>query len=316
MDPGTVPPIVQVSGPLIIGYMLDAVLLGALSIQLYMYYQAFPKDRHFTKSLVYTVYIIELAATIFIMHDAFAIFGYGFSDMSVLAKVHFDWLTAPIMTGIVAAIGQCFYAYRVHVLSRGRIFPCLIIALSFTSSIGAFITGAWTFEAGDIRLLQNHRISVAIGVWCGASAVCDIMIAVCMTHCLTRNDSGFRQTRELVSRLTRLIIETGSLTAAVALVDLILFLVFRQRLYYAVGALIMPKLYANSMLVVLNSRIKIMGGRGVDISSEIISEPIRFNLTTRGGTQSSVVAISREGFSNSNLDNRVETKGSCGHDAI
>ncbi|KAJ6566768.1 hypothetical protein B0H19DRAFT_912397, partial [Mycena capillaripes] len=40
-------------------YLLHWGLFGTLSLQLYLCYQAFPRDRDFNKWLVYTVYVIE-----------------------------------------------------------------------------------------------------------------------------------------------------------------------------------------------------------------------------------------------------------------
>lgn len=50
-------PIQQVSGPLIIACLLHWGLFGTLSVQLYLYYLAFPKDRTSTKCLVYGIYV-------------------------------------------------------------------------------------------------------------------------------------------------------------------------------------------------------------------------------------------------------------------
>ncbi|KAJ6503140.1 hypothetical protein DFH09DRAFT_864789, partial [Mycena vulgaris] len=98
-------------------------------------------------------------------------------------------------------------------------------------------------------------------VWCGASALSDIIIAVCMTYYLSKYDTGFRQTCALVSKLVRLTIETGSLTALVALITVTLFLTFPDRHFFTTPAALMPTLYTNSILVILNARIQIIGGR-------------------------------------------------------
>ena len=46
-----------------------------------------------------------------------------------------------------------------------------------------------------------------------------------------------------------------------ATVDLILFLVFPDTAYHTSIAIALAKLYSNSMLMILNSRIRIIGGR-------------------------------------------------------
>ncbi|KAK0454317.1 hypothetical protein EV421DRAFT_1699875, partial [Armillaria borealis] len=231
-------------------------LFGTLSVQLYMYYLAFPDDRKFIKCLVYGIYIVEFVQTMLITHDAFAVFGYGFGDIENLTGMHFSWLTGPIMSAVAACVGQVFYAYRILILSKSRIIPILVTCVSLTSSVAAIITGVYSFQAGNIAQLQNRKTSI---IWCGAAALCDVVIAIYMTYYLMRSDTGFRRTRIIVTKLIRLTVETGSLLSLC--LNLILFLAFPHKTFYGTPALIMPKLYANTVYMVLNSRIRILGGR-------------------------------------------------------
>jgi len=102
--PEAIPPgfndIAQLSGPVIIGYLLHWGLFGTLTIQFYLYYRAFPNDRAAIKWLVYIVYVLEVIQTILMTHDAFTNFGTGFGNISTLRGVHFDWLTIPIMSSL------------------------------------------------------------------------------------------------------------------------------------------------------------------------------------------------------------------------
>lgn len=100
------------------------------------------------------------------------------------------------------------------------------------------------------------------------------------------------------------------LAAVVALATLTFFLAWPGRTYYSPLATILPKLYANNILVLLNSRIKIVGGRGTDTSIGAISS-LRFARTAGANTdceQPPVVSISREVFSDADLDGRFEMK--------
>ncbi|PBK66544.1 hypothetical protein ARMSODRAFT_939210 [Armillaria solidipes] len=301
-------PIEQLSGPLIIAYLLHWGLFGTLSVQLYLYYLAFPKDRQSTKCLIYGIYVVEFAQTMLVTHDAFAEFGYGFGDIDALTGMYFNWLTVPIMGTIVAAVGQLFYAYRIFVLSRSRTVPIFISFVSLTSSVAAIITGVYCFQTGNITDTHNTRLSIAIGLWGGAAALCDILIAICMTYYLMRSDTGVHQTQILVTKLIRLIIETGTMTAVAALVNLVLFFSFPHQALDGTTAFIIPKLYANTIYMVLNSRFHIIGGRDTYTSLTDISittttmEDITFESTE--GTppadgmqeQVSVVVISKEVF--------------------
>lgn len=51
------------------------------------------------------------------------------------------------------------------------------------------------------------------------------------------------------------------ITATVASVDLLLFLVFRQNNFHITPSLTLAKFYSNNLLVIFNSRIRIVGAR-------------------------------------------------------
>ncbi|PBK82218.1 hypothetical protein ARMGADRAFT_1001878 [Armillaria gallica] len=144
-------------------------------MQLYLYYLAFLKDRGSIKCLIYGVYIVEFVQTMLLTNDAFARFGYGFGHIEALADMHFYWLVIPVMGTIAASVGQGFCAYRIYILSRSRIVLAFVICVSLTSSVAAIITGVYSFQAGNTTKFNNRKMSIAIGIWCGGSALCDIV---------------------------------------------------------------------------------------------------------------------------------------------
>ncbi|KAK0221070.1 hypothetical protein EDD85DRAFT_1028602 [Armillaria nabsnona] len=274
-------PIAELSGPYIVGCLLNWGLFGTLSVQLYLYYLAFPNDRRFTKYLVYGIYAIEFVQTMLVAHDAFAMYGYGFGDMDALTRINFFWLIGPIMSAIASCVGQVFYAYRIFIVSKSRIIPISIICLSLTSSVMGMVIGIGYYKVGNIAELNNRKTCIAVGVSCGAAALCDILIAICMTyyassfsHLLMRSTTEFRRTRLLVTKIIRLTIETGSFTAVVALLSFVLFIAFPHQIFFITPGILVPKLYANCVYMVLNSRFQIIGGRDTYMS------PTDMSITT------------------------------------
>ncbi|KAJ7364489.1 hypothetical protein DFH08DRAFT_950064 [Mycena albidolilacea] len=147
MDPASAAPlIVQVAGPLVLPNLFHWGLFGVLSVQVYFYYMAFPKDPWATKCLVYTVYTLLVVETVLLTNDAFKRFGYGFADFEALLANDLGWFEIPVMSGLIALVGQSFYAYRIHVLSKSWWIPLLIVAMSLTSTVGAILTGVFTFQ--------------------------------------------------------------------------------------------------------------------------------------------------------------------------
>ncbi|PBK84766.1 hypothetical protein ARMGADRAFT_604653 [Armillaria gallica] len=264
-------PIAELTGPYIVGALLNWGLFGTLSVQLYLYYLAFPDDRRFTKFLVYGIYVIELVQTVLVAHDTFAMFGYGFGDIDALTRINFRWLIVPLMSAVAACVGQFFYAYRIFVLSKSRKIATFIICVSLTSSVAAMIKGTYSFQASNTTKLDNRKTHIVAGIWCGAAALCDILIAICMTYYLVRSTTNFRRTRILVTKIIRLTIETGSATAFVSLLSYILYIAFPHQTFYIAPALLVPKLYANAVYMVLNSRFQITGGRDTSLCSTDMS---------------------------------------------
>ncbi|KAJ7453262.1 hypothetical protein B0H11DRAFT_2326507 [Mycena galericulata] len=304
----TLPPgfnIVHLSGPLIIGYLADWALFATLTVQIYLYYQAFPNDQLWIKCLVYTVYSIDLVQIIFNTLDAFKTFGYQFGDLSALTQIRFGWLTSPTLTGLVSFIVQSFYAFRLYKLSGSRVISALITVASASVivCVSGFITGVLVLKAGDVPKLNTTEISTAAGVWLAGSALNDVIIAVCMTYYLAISDTGFRQTHALVTKLIRLTIETGALTALVALITLILFVALPGTVYFTTPGIFMAVLYANTLLAVVNARFQILGGRSTytttDIMMSIPENP--HDIRTRP-----IVSITRDQFLN--VDAPIEMK--------
>ncbi|KAK7050697.1 hypothetical protein R3P38DRAFT_1765578 [Favolaschia claudopus] len=314
--------IAQLAAPELITCLAEWSLFSVLTIQLYIYYQAFPNDRRSTKSLVYFIYIIHLVEIILVSIDAYKTFASGFGRLSALASFGVSAIWREIMPALVSFIVQSFYAYRLYLLSRSYIIPSVIVFASLAMSVCGFITVVFVLEAGDVSLLGSKRISIFGGIWLGGSALIDIVNAGCMTYYFATSNSVFRQTQALVSKLIRLTIETGTLTALVALTTLILFFAFPRNIYYTTPVSVMPFIYANTMYMVFNARVQIVGGRGANTSSTLtgaVGSGAGYTRETTGmmpatslTRPSHMVSITREVFSRADdLDydtNSVEMK--------
>ncbi|KAJ7722919.1 hypothetical protein B0H14DRAFT_3623557 [Mycena olivaceomarginata] len=201
-------------------------LFGVLTVQLYSYYQGFPHDKPLTKYLVYAIWIWVWGRL-------------------VLTKIHFTWLTSPIITALESLIVQSFYAFRLHMFSESRIIPALIVTASVAVSVVGCVTGGFALEA--------------------------------------------------LMALTTVIFSSD----------------FPGKGYYTTAATIMPMVYANTMLAVLNARSRI-GGRSpaaFPSSINLVSVPEHLR-DTRGSIAHTapIVSINRGAFSDGEMDAAIEMK--------
>jgi len=179
--------------------------------------------------------------------------------------------------------------------------PILVAILglaSFGSGIGA---GVIFYNAATFSdLINDNNNLAAIGVWNGIGSLCDIIIALSMPYYLMRHGTGLRSTHTKIINLITLIIETGILTAAIAILHFCLY--FVKSTAFLLPGLTISKLYANTMLVILNNRI--ISGRlrsdsidNLDVSPRspngcVFTVPSA-RRTTRGGGTSIIVTKDR-----------------------
>ncbi|KAG7093176.1 hypothetical protein E1B28_006865 [Marasmius oreades] len=276
------PNIADITGPLLLGYLFNYGLFGVLSVQVYTYHNYFPTDGWKTKLLVYGIYIIEAVQSAMITSDAFDNFAYGFGQVSALDSINLIWFDVCILDGAVAFCVQVYFAYRIHLLSKSKILTSTILFMALVQFSGAVGTGILAQLVGVFSLVRE-RCFVAACFWLGGSAACDILIATSMIWALSRYKSKFQESEDFVRRLIRLTMETGSVTALVAFIDLVLYLSLPNDSYHITPALILAKLYSNSLMVVLNSRPGAvqLRNRGHDLNTESDTAIHTISITRR-----------------------------------
>ncbi|KAK0234879.1 hypothetical protein EDD85DRAFT_910907 [Armillaria nabsnona] len=254
----------QITGPLLISCFLSLILYGILCDQVYIYYISFPNDHLATKTVVYVLWLTETVQTVSNIVDTFDTFCYGFGNVSELDDVHLTWFTIPILSGFVGCIAQLFYAWRMYKFSKkARWLSITLSVIAFAQFAAGIYCGLQVRKYGRYSDLQkNSTVKVAVVIWLSGVALCDAAIALCMTYLLSRAHTGLKSTQVLLSRLIRLTIETGTATAALALIDIALFLAYPNNYHTGPGKCLI-KMYSNTVLAVCNSRMtrRIRGGR-------------------------------------------------------
>ncbi|PCH37063.1 hypothetical protein WOLCODRAFT_167289 [Wolfiporia cocos MD-104 SS10] len=122
-----------------------------------------------------------------------------------------------------------------------------------------------------------------------------------MTIMLLRNKTGIAHTDVLINRMIRLVVETGSLTASMAILILVLAMTppVKETLTYEAPALMLTKLYANTFMTNLNNRAFVRrANQSISMS--------RF-ITTVDSTHREVVLASTQGLPTTQSDTTAVT---------
>ncbi|GLB45502.1 hypothetical protein LshimejAT787_2300620 [Lyophyllum shimeji] len=241
--------VITTTAPKILGSLFNWALYGVLSVQVYIYYLNFPEDKLSTKCL---------DATCLTAADVFYWFASGYGNMVHLGNVYISPLDTPFLCGIIAAVVQCFFAYRIWTLQRSYWWICVgIVATSAVQTAGAFGTAFRAHELGQFaRFHESVIFPASFHVWLLGDTVSDILIAGSMLwiYCKSRRHRHGHGNK-LLARLVFLIVETNTLTASMALLSFILYARYPGKDLFICTTFVMGKLYSNTLLVTFNNRI-------------------------------------------------------------
>ncbi|CAA7260939.1 unnamed protein product [Cyclocybe aegerita] len=242
---------------LICGY-INTTLFGVLSVQVFIFYCAFPCEALYLKLLVYGVYVLETVQTALFVEHAFRMYVVSFGIIEGSNIVGTSWFSVPILTSVGTCAIQFFYAHRVYILSRRKALIVVILVLALIQLSFGIATGVLAHRS-KIFIPITFMLQLATVIWNATSALCDWIITVSIIYYLSRTRSPIKETRRLVRQLIQLSLETGLLTSALSIVALLFMLLPSNKLgpAYEGVAVILGKVYANSMLVLVNRRARI-----------------------------------------------------------
>ncbi|KAJ6537947.1 hypothetical protein B0H19DRAFT_1270325 [Mycena capillaripes] len=302
MAPAVIPGlnIPLLTGPLVLGYMWSYFLYGMLIVQVYMYCEAFPRDRLGIKALVWSMFILETGFTILITIAAWNAFGPGWGDPDTLGGIDWTWLPMLFLNATLAAMAQGFYSWRIWSLTNRRLWLPILIGCVMLTQVGAAFYSGMVMAIRGRTVPQLFALWKEITVWLGGSAACDLLITASLVYILARHKrtSRYQHTTGLINRLIRFNVETGSVTSVAALVEGTLWLSCRELNIHYIFFFILGRLYSNMLMATLNCRVPLyQGASSMAITvpqSSFWAEPeiesgqsMNLNLITRTGVNGS-----------------------------
>ncbi|KAH9927324.1 uncharacterized protein B0H18DRAFT_1004114 [Fomitopsis serialis] len=234
------------------------------------------------------MYFFEALQTVLLTHDTFRQLAESFGNFEGLIAPYLMGFELGIQSAIIASVTQCFYAWRIYILSSSKILTGLIVCVSLLQCAGGITEGITCF----IYNSTSSTIPIeakASGIWVGGSAACDIIITLSMTYILWKKRSGFQKTDSVVNKVIQLVVETGLLTATMAIVQLTLYNMFKDTEYFMTPVGALSKAYSNSLFVLLNNRSQMRQQRDTGGTTSL-------NLPQLQTTRAIQISVNQETF--------------------
>ncbi|KAF8258419.1 hypothetical protein EI94DRAFT_1754720 [Lactarius quietus] len=254
--------VAEVAAPLLLGTVWNWTLHGVLITQFYVYTYNFPDDSKRLKYLVYGVVFLETVQSGLALGYLYYWFVTSFGDILKFYVTRLSLWDGPVLVGsVTAVIVQLFFAHRIWVLSEKKSrWICLMISLfSAVGAIAEAVGSIYSQVVGIEDSLGDTLLWALSLTWLAGTVLADGLIALSMLYLLKKrcSEEASSFSKNAISKIVRLTVETNLLTTTVAITALVLAAVRPDMNWCHCPIAIMGKLYANALLVSLNNRVAI-----------------------------------------------------------
>ncbi|KAF9255328.1 hypothetical protein L218DRAFT_1081903 [Marasmius fiardii PR-910] len=233
----------------LISVFLESILYGMGVLQVFLYFRWYHNDVWAIKFSVILLLLVEtLQIAIFYFGTYSHIIG-GFGDPIKLLAIEWADYTQLLLLYLSAVIVQFYFCYCIykfiHLAKTSRFIVWLLpgtIALLILLELGAGI--AQVIQTSQVTsFIQLSGVKEMTSLQSAAAFIVDAMITISLVVVLRGKKSEIKQTNNMLDKLILYAINRGFLTAACALINLVLFLAMPGTFYFFLGLVSSSKLY-------------------------------------------------------------------------
>ncbi|KAF8521047.1 hypothetical protein JB92DRAFT_3111420 [Gautieria morchelliformis] len=239
-------------GAMLVGVLVSTTLFGLTTLQTYLYYVNYAKDRAAFKWLQtpppwlnnspLVKRVLDLTHTIFIAHTAYYFLVLQYGNPASLLDGEWSLIMEVAITVLVTVLVQWWVADSTLASPSHQ--------------------GKYSFTLVSLRIVYTSiklfsRLPEVLGVMSATliiMAVNDLFITIVLCWYLHKAQSAFNETQSAIRLLIVYTIETGLVTSIFVTVDAVCILTMPHNWIFIGITVCISKLYANSLLTILNSR--------------------------------------------------------------
>ncbi|KAI0633131.1 hypothetical protein C8Q77DRAFT_1121869 [Trametes polyzona] len=215
-------------------------------------------------------------------------------------------------------ITQVFFAHRVYLL-KPKCLPLVVISLSCSlTALGLSIASSTRSIQAETRsgFMDPSSYVLLDAIAMGAVVIADTLTASVLVIVLKRSQTGLPRAERIIDRLVLYSINTGLATVLLDFLAIALAIAYPDDLYDFAIAMISAKVYANSILAMLNARESLTRDLERTYQDELFNlGPLRLSIAAGDevhadqGTAQRSIQQSHEPGTNAPVANKHETLG-------
>ncbi|KAF7335805.1 hypothetical protein MVEN_02236500 [Mycena venus] len=244
-------------GALLVGGAIGLVLSGIVTVQCIIFYNLYPNEIRIRRLTVLAVWLLDFLHSAFIVTSLYDYCINFFGDTTRLEYIPWSVALSVVVTAIQTLIVHWYFAHKIYKSSGKNWWITAPIALlAFLRLLAASVS---TTEM--IILRQYSKFTEPYPGWVFTtgltlSALVDIIITASLCYFLQkmRRRTASTPMAHMVDTLTLYTLENGFLTCVTTTASLICWLAMPKNLVFMGLHFVIGKLYANSLLISLNTR--------------------------------------------------------------
>ncbi|RPD56851.1 hypothetical protein L227DRAFT_655948 [Lentinus tigrinus ALCF2SS1-6] len=291
-------------GALLVGTFIGLMQYGWTTSQCCRYYRTYyhAKDGWLLKALVTVVWVLETFHSIACVHGCYfhlvtkyfepQALTHGVWSLSVTNRHNYGFgrtrRSKACWTGVISAMQgslmminhHSFFLCQIYLIGRG--FRPLVFLVAFLL-LGEFaLATAESIQMFLIPELHTQKESWTRSAGVGLATLADTIITAALTYTLHKSRTGFERMDSIIDTLILYTINTGLLTDISNIICFVFGVAEPDNLVSAGIVIVSCKLYANTLMAVLNARSSLSSSNKTQVANSIPLQPV--HLGTSGTT--------------------------------
>ncbi|KAI0047428.1 hypothetical protein FA95DRAFT_1606123 [Auriscalpium vulgare] len=271
-----------------LGVVFSSILYGVSCLQMFQYFRSEKarSDVWWIKAMVVILFAFDTTHEAFVIHVSYHYLITNYDDPEALLKNIWSIPFSVTIHAIIAFVTNCFFVYRIWKLSANKFVSAFCVSDTSTASLPAHLNLASQSATGVAGLVSSLVFTIqfylvqdlveaittlkffqSTGILSvSLSAAAGVLRSATLTFYLHTNRTGFRHSNDVITKLSMLVLGTGTVTTLFLIAELISYVAAPDLLYVLLFEFVTSKLYVNSVLTCLNMRehIRNLSDHGVN----------------------------------------------------
>ncbi|KIJ25992.1 hypothetical protein M422DRAFT_273004 [Sphaerobolus stellatus SS14] len=239
-------------GSWFVGVEVSLVAFGFSILQCWLFFQQWRKERFILKLVVALTLVLGFVLVFLTSHALYYYLVTSITNPAALKEIIWSFKAEPWVSEAIVTLTHLFYILRIFFINKSYILCGVLIILTFSHTVLDYVAAG--LELSVTGLAAEDLTARLAEAGLSLDLVTDVIIMFAMFHFFYTSRTQVKSTQNLLNKLAMYTFASGFITVVANAVILATFLTQPTSQIYSGASFVLPHLYSNCLLAVLNSR--------------------------------------------------------------